>query len=215
MVIAHSNIAVHFGSNGRCRLVQTKLERFDILDQRTPLSAPVILGCIMLGGMVVNNGIVLIDFMNVLRRSGVGLRDAVFQASAARFRPIVMSNMTSVLGVLPLAAGLTEGSELTSPMAVVSAAAIEGAKADAAARQEMNAELVGMVRLLAEKAAASQGVPMASGNPAVREASTGGRDGAVPVNVVLGPDGRRYKMLMRNGVVLIAPVDDEGTAENP
>jgi hypothetical protein len=99
--------------------------------------------------------------------------------------------------------------------AVVSAAAIEGAKADAAARQEMNAELVGMVRLLAEKAAASQGVPMASGNPAVREASTGGRDGAVPVNVVLGPDGRRYKMLMRNGVVLIAPVDDEGTAENP
>ena len=86
----------------------------------TPLSAPVILGCIMLGGMVVNNGIVLIDFMNVLRRSGVALREAVFQASAARFRPIVMSNMTSVLGVLPLALGLTEGSELTSPMAVVS-----------------------------------------------------------------------------------------------
>ena len=86
----------------------------------TPLSAPVILGCIMLGGMVVNNGIVLIDFMNVLRRSGVPLYDAVFQAAAARFRPIVMSNMTSVLGVLPLASGLTEGSELTSPMAVVS-----------------------------------------------------------------------------------------------
>ncbi|MBK8576644.1 MAG: efflux RND transporter permease subunit [Elusimicrobia bacterium] len=85
----------------------------------TPLSAPVILGCIMLGGMVVNNGIVLIDFMNVLRRSGVALREAVFQASTARFRPIVMSNMTSVLGVLPLASGLTEGSELTSPMAVV------------------------------------------------------------------------------------------------
>ena len=86
----------------------------------TPLSAPVILGCIMLGGMVVNNGIVLIDFMNVLRRSGVALHEAVFQAAAARFRPIVMSNMTSVLGVLPLATGLTEGSELTSPMAVVS-----------------------------------------------------------------------------------------------
>ena len=87
---------------------------------QTPLSAPVILGCIMLGGMVVNNGIVLIDFMNFLCRAGVPLRDAVFQAAGSRFRPILMSNMTSVLGVLPLALGLTEGSELTSPMAVVS-----------------------------------------------------------------------------------------------
>lgn len=86
----------------------------------TPLSAPVILGCIMLGGMVVNNGIVLIDFMNFLYRAGMPLREAVFQAAGSRFRPIVMSNMTSVLGVLPLALGLTEGSELTSPMAVVS-----------------------------------------------------------------------------------------------
>jgi HAE1 family hydrophobic/amphiphilic exporter-1 len=86
----------------------------------TPLSAPAILGCIMLGGMVVNNGIVLIDFTNVLRRQGVPLWDAVMNAAVARFRPIVMSNMTSVLGVVPLALGLTEGSELTSPIAVVS-----------------------------------------------------------------------------------------------
>ncbi len=85
----------------------------------TPLSAPVILGFIMLGGMVVNNGIVLIDFMNVRRRDGEPLWDAVMYASQARFRPIVMSNLTSVLGVLPMALGLSEGSELTAPMAVV------------------------------------------------------------------------------------------------
>jgi HAE1 family hydrophobic/amphiphilic exporter-1 len=87
---------------------------------RTPLSAPVILGFIMLGGMVVNNGIVLIDFMNVRRRGGAPLWDSVLYASTTRFRPIIMSNLTSVLGVLPMALGLSEGSELTAPMAVVS-----------------------------------------------------------------------------------------------
>ena len=86
----------------------------------TPISAPVILGCIMLGGMVVNNGIILIDFMNVRRRAGSTLWDAVLFSAGARFRPIVMSNLTSVLGVLPMAMGLSEGSELTAPMAVVS-----------------------------------------------------------------------------------------------
>jgi HAE1 family hydrophobic/amphiphilic exporter-1 len=86
----------------------------------TPISAPVILGCIMLGGMVVNNGIILIDFMNVRRRAGSSLWDAVLFSAGARFRPIVMSNLTSVLGVLPMAMGLSEGSELTAPMAVVS-----------------------------------------------------------------------------------------------
>ena len=85
----------------------------------TPISAPVILGCIMLGGMVVNNGIILIDFMNIRRRAGMSLWDAVLYSAGARFRPIVMSNLTSVLGVMPMALGLSEGSELTAPMAVV------------------------------------------------------------------------------------------------
>jgi hydrophobic/amphiphilic exporter-1 (mainly G- bacteria), HAE1 family len=86
----------------------------------TPLSAPVILGTIILGGLVVNNGIILIDFMNQARAQGAGdLRAVVLSGGATRLRPIVMTMLVSVLGVLPMALGLSEGSELSSPMATV------------------------------------------------------------------------------------------------
>jgi len=87
---------------------------------RTPLSAPVILGTIILGGLVVNNGIILIDFMNQMRRDGAtDLRAVVIRGGATRLRPIVMTMLVSILGVLPMALGLSEGSELSSPMALV------------------------------------------------------------------------------------------------
>jgi HAE1 family hydrophobic/amphiphilic exporter-1 len=85
----------------------------------TPVSAPVILGTIILVGMVVNNGIVLIDYMNLLRSEGTELWTAVIEGGGTRLRPIAMSCFTTILGVLPLALGLSEGSELSSPMAVV------------------------------------------------------------------------------------------------
>jgi HAE1 family hydrophobic/amphiphilic exporter-1 len=85
----------------------------------TPLSAPVFLGMILLVGSVVNYGIILIDFMNQLRREGESIHDAVINGCTTRLRPVIMSALTTILAVLPLALGLSEGGELSSPMAVV------------------------------------------------------------------------------------------------
>ena len=84
----------------------------------TPISVIVILGVITLGGVVVDNGIVLIDKVNVLRNEGRDLITAVSHAGANRLRPIMMTSFTTVLGLLPLALGLGEGSELQAPMAI-------------------------------------------------------------------------------------------------
>ncbi|MGH8018903.1 MAG: efflux RND transporter permease subunit, partial [Opitutaceae bacterium] len=83
-----------------------------------PLSIIVFIGMIMLAGVVVNNAIVLIDFVNTLRRSGVELVEAVRQAGAARLRPILMTTLTTVLGLLPMALGFGEGAEIRAPMAI-------------------------------------------------------------------------------------------------
>ncbi len=85
----------------------------------TPLSAPVFLGMILLVGSVVNYGIILIDFMNQRRREGVALWESVVEGCSTRLRPVLMSSLTTVLAVLPLALGLSDGGELASPMAVV------------------------------------------------------------------------------------------------
>lgn len=87
---------------------------------RIPLSAPVMLGTIILGGLVVNNGIILIDFMNQMREEGMtDLREVVLKGGSTRLRPILLTMLVSILGVLPMALGLSEGSELSSPMASV------------------------------------------------------------------------------------------------
>lgn len=85
----------------------------------TPLSAPVFLGMILLVGSVVNYGIILIDFMNQRRREGVPLWESVVEGCSTRLRPVLMSSLTTVLAVLPLALGFSDGGELASPMAVV------------------------------------------------------------------------------------------------
>jgi HAE1 family hydrophobic/amphiphilic exporter-1 len=84
----------------------------------TPISVVVILGVITLGGVVVDNGIVLIDKVNVIRNTGEDIVKSVIQAGSNRLRPIMMTSFTTVLGLLPLALGLGEGSELQSPMAI-------------------------------------------------------------------------------------------------
>ena len=84
----------------------------------TSINVVALLGLIMLGGIVVNNGIVLIDYLNLLRAQGVPVREAVMEASKARLRPILMTAMTTVLGLLPMALALGEGAELRSPLAV-------------------------------------------------------------------------------------------------
>lgn len=85
----------------------------------TPISIMVILGTIILGGIVVNNGIVLIEYVNILRgRDNFRLYDALIEASRTRLRPIMMTALTTVLGLVPLAVGLAEGAEIQVPMAV-------------------------------------------------------------------------------------------------
>jgi HAE1 family hydrophobic/amphiphilic exporter-1 len=72
----------------------------------------------MLGGIVVNNSILLIDQASLLRRQGHSLRESVLQGSRARLRPIIMTTLTTILALLPLALGRGEGAELRVPLAL-------------------------------------------------------------------------------------------------
>ncbi len=82
------------------------------------LSIVVFLGMILLAGIVVNNAIVLVDYVNVLRGRGMSRRDALLTAGSVRLRPILMTTLTTVLGLLPMALGLGDGAELRTPMAI-------------------------------------------------------------------------------------------------
>jgi HAE1 family hydrophobic/amphiphilic exporter-1 len=83
------------------------------------ISVVVLIGLIMLAGIVVNNAIVLVDYINHLRRvEHLEKFAAVLQAAQVRFRPILMTTTTTVLGLLPMAVGLGEGSEIRAPMAI-------------------------------------------------------------------------------------------------
>ena len=81
-------------------------------------SVVVFLGLIMLAGIVVNNAIVFVDYINHLRAGGRSRNDAIVQAGSVRLRPILMTTATTVLGLLPMALGLGEGSEIRTPMAI-------------------------------------------------------------------------------------------------
>ncbi|MBU9712563.1 efflux RND transporter permease subunit [Evansella tamaricis] len=83
------------------------------------LSAPAFIGIIMLAGIVVNNAIVLVDYINKLRDRGMSLEEAIMEAGPTRLRPILMTMLTTVLAMVPLAIGIGEGAELQAPMATV------------------------------------------------------------------------------------------------
>jgi hydrophobic/amphiphilic exporter-1 (mainly G- bacteria), HAE1 family len=82
------------------------------------LSVVVFIGLILLAGIVVNNAIVLIDLINQLRAKGSSKVDAILEAGRSRLRPIVMTMLTTTLGLLPMAIGLGEGAEVRAPMAI-------------------------------------------------------------------------------------------------
>ena len=82
------------------------------------LSIVVFLGMIMLAGIVVNNAIVLVDYINTLKARGLPAREAVLEAGAVRLRPILMTTATTILGLLPMALGLGQGAEIRTPMAL-------------------------------------------------------------------------------------------------
>ena len=90
-----------------------------LLATGTTISVVVLIGLIMLAGIVVNNAIVLVDYINRLRRDeGMEKFAAVLRAGTVRFRPILMTTSTTVLGLLPMALGLGEGAEIRTPMAI-------------------------------------------------------------------------------------------------
>jgi len=84
----------------------------------TNVSVVVFIGLIMLAGIVVNNAIVLIDKINQLREQGEQKNAAIKQAAESRLRPIIMTTLTTILGLLPMAIGFGEGAEVRTPMAV-------------------------------------------------------------------------------------------------
>ncbi len=84
----------------------------------TTLSVVVLLGLIILSGIVVNNAILLVDYTNQLRRAGQAKRSALVQAGQVRLRPILMTTLTTVLGLTPMALGWGEGAEIRAPMAI-------------------------------------------------------------------------------------------------
>ena len=85
---------------------------------RTTFNVQSLIGCIMLAGIVVNNAILLVDHINLLRRrDGFPLREAIEEAGRRRLRPILMTSMTTMLALTPLAIGLGEGGEAQAPLA--------------------------------------------------------------------------------------------------
>ena len=84
----------------------------------TPLSIIALIGAIMLVGIVTKNGIVMVDYMNLLVERGSSISDAVINGGKSRLRPVLMTSLTTVLGMLPMAFGIGEGSETWQPMGV-------------------------------------------------------------------------------------------------
>jgi HAE1 family hydrophobic/amphiphilic exporter-1 len=84
----------------------------------TPLSLVAFIGIIMLAGIVVNNSILLVDFINQNKKRYATREEAIISAGKFRFRPIMMTMCTTCLGLLPLAIGFGSGGELVAPMGI-------------------------------------------------------------------------------------------------
>jgi len=84
----------------------------------TTINIVALIGVIMLAGIVVNNAIVLVDLINQLRAQGRARFDAIVEAGSARLRPILMTTLTTALGLVPMALGFGEGAEVRAPMAI-------------------------------------------------------------------------------------------------
>lgn len=83
----------------------------------TNLSIPAFIGIIMLAGIVVNNAIVLVDYINLLRGQGMELREAILEGGRRRLRPILMTTLTTVFALIPMSLGIGAGAEMQAPMA--------------------------------------------------------------------------------------------------
>jgi multidrug efflux pump subunit AcrB len=84
---------------------------------RTTLNVTSFMGIIMMVGIVVSNGVLLVEYMNELRRHGLGVREAVIMGGRTRLRPILMTSLTTLVGLVPMALGIGTGSEANAPLA--------------------------------------------------------------------------------------------------
>jgi len=89
-----------------------------LLLTHTSINVMVLIGSVVLAGIVVNNGIVLVDYTRRLQRQGLSKEQALIQAGQVRMRPILMTALTTVLGLLPMAMGFGPGAEMRAPLAL-------------------------------------------------------------------------------------------------
>ncbi|WP_301108147.1 efflux RND transporter permease subunit, partial [Sporosarcina sp.] len=89
-----------------------------LLATNTPVSVTAVIGVLILVGIVVNNGIVLVDYINQRKEAGLSSYDAIISSVRDRVRPILMTALTTILGLLPLALALGEGTEMNQPMGI-------------------------------------------------------------------------------------------------
>ena len=83
------------------------------------ISVVAMIGFVMLAGIIVNNGIVMVDYINQLRRGGMTKKEAILNSAKTRLRPILMTALTTILSMSTMALGLGDGSEMMQPMAIV------------------------------------------------------------------------------------------------
>jgi HAE1 family hydrophobic/amphiphilic exporter-1 len=83
-----------------------------------PINLPVWIGIILLAGVAVNNAIVMIDYTNQLRREGMEVKEAIIRGSVTRLRPVLLTALTTVLGVLPMAISGGQGAEMRNPLGI-------------------------------------------------------------------------------------------------
>ncbi len=83
-----------------------------------PVNLPVLIGIVLLGGIAVNNGIVLVDYINQLKRKGVEKKEAILQGCTVRLRPVLITALTTVVGMLPMAISTSSGAEIRAPLAI-------------------------------------------------------------------------------------------------
>ncbi|MFA9389049.1 MAG: efflux RND transporter permease subunit [Prolixibacteraceae bacterium] len=91
---------------------------FTLYFTNTNLSIIAALGAVLLVGIVVKNGIVLVDYINLMRDRGIELNQAIIESGKSRLRPVLMTALTTMLGMLPMALSRGEGSEIWSPMGI-------------------------------------------------------------------------------------------------
>ncbi len=83
-----------------------------------PISLVAMIGFVMLGGIAVNNGIVMVDYINQLKRKGIEIKEAILQACTVRLRPVLITALTTIMGMVPMAVSTSAGAEMRAPMAI-------------------------------------------------------------------------------------------------